>query len=98
MKKAIIAFSICYLSLAGIPAGAHKEGIRGDIKACNVEIQSDSTVKPDAAEVTTSIGNLMVINHNYELFMDGKTIGLDTDERALVESYAGNLETRYESL
>lgn len=64
---------------------------RGDIKACNVEIQSDITVKPDAVEVTTSTGNLMVINQNYELFIDGKTIGLDTDERALVESYARQL-------
>lgn len=91
MKKAIIALSICYLSLAAIAAGAHMQGTRGDIKACNVEIQSDITVKPDAVEVTTSTGNLMVINQNYELFIDGKTIGLDTDERALVESYARQL-------
>ena len=71
---------------------------RGDIKACNVEIQSDITVKPDAAEVTTSIGNLMVINHNYELFIDGKTIGLDTDERALVESCVGQLRNKIREL
>ena len=91
MKKAIITLAICYLSLAAIAAGAHMEGTRGDITACNVEIQSDITVKPDAVTVTTSTGNLMVINQNHELFIDGKTIGLDTDERALVESYAGQL-------
>jgi hypothetical protein len=91
MKKAIITLAICYLSLAAIAAGAHMEGTRGNIKTCNVEIQSDITVKPDAIEVTTSTGNRMVIDQNHELFIDGETIGLDTDERALVESYAEQL-------
>jgi hypothetical protein len=87
MKKSLIILGLCYLSLAAIAAGAHSEGTR-DIHSCDVELESDITIREEAIEISTDSDRRMVVTADHALFVNGEEIELTQEERELVEDYA----------
>ena len=89
MKRAIFALAICYMSIVAIAAGAHMDQ-DGEVKACNVEFDSD--IRIDESRIVISTGSdSLVIKDGHELAVNGDEVELSDEQKRLVGDYASEI-------
>lgn len=93
MKRTFLSIVTCAVGLMTLSENAYSWDSNDRVNACNVEFRNDITVSPEHIEITSASGENMLINSDHDVFVNGETVSLDDDERALVEKYAAEVRT-----